>query len=297
MALAAPEEKQEISNVSESRRILRRALQNRILIFGLIVFVPIVLMAIFAPVLATDDPVKSDSMNRFDPPSFEHFFGTDDFGRDVFSRVIFGSRISLRIGIFTAGVASLAGVCVGALAGYYNLADSLLMRIMEGLMAFPGVLLAIIVMAALGPSETNVILAMSLVYMPRIARLVRAIVLEVKVMEYIESARSYGAGDLRILGKHILPNCIFPLVVQITFCFAWSVLVEAGLSFVGLGTPPPAPSWGTSVADGRTYVRAAPWLFLFPGAMIFLTVLSLNLLGDGLRDFLDPRMRNIQRNI
>jgi len=266
------------------------------LIFGLIVLIPIVLMAVFAPMLATDDPVKSDAMNRFDPPSSEHIFGTDDFGRDVYSRVIFGSRISLRVGIFTAAVASLAGVCIGALAGYYKLADTLLMRTMEGLMAFPGVLLAIIVMAALGPAESNVIIAMSLVYTPRIARLVRAIVLEVKVMEYIEAARSYGAGDLRVLIKHILPNSISPLMVQITFCFAWSVLVEAGLSFVGLGTPPPAPSWGTSVADGRTYVRTAPWLLFFPGAMIFLTVLSLNLLGDGLRDLLDPRMRNIQHN-
>ena len=286
----------ERQNASERRKILRRALQNRMLILGLIVLIPIALMAIFAPALATDDPVKSDAMNRFAPPSSEHIFGTDDFGRDVYSRVIFGSRISLRVGIFTAAVASLAGVCIGALAGYYKLADTLLMRTMEGLMAFPGVLLAIIVMAALGPAESNVIIAMSLVYTPRIARLVRAIVLEVKVMEYIEAAKSYGAGDLRVLIKHILPNSISPLMVQITFCFAWSVLVEAGLSFVGLGTPPPAPSWGTSVADGRTYVRTAPWMLFFPGVMIFLTVLSLNLLGDGLRDLLDPRMRNIQHN-
>ena len=182
MSLAISSRQQKIRNTSDRRKSLRRALQNRMLILGLSVLIPIMLMAIFAPVLATDDPLKSDAMNRFDPPSAEHVFGTDDFGRDVYSRVIFGSRISLRVGLVTAAVASLAGVCIGALAGYYKLADILLMRTMEGLMAFPGVLLAIVVMAALGPAESNVIVAMSLVYTPRIARLVRAIVLEVKVM-------------------------------------------------------------------------------------------------------------------
>jgi peptide/nickel transport system permease protein len=296
VALAYSARRQKIKEESEMRRNLRRALHNRLLIFGLIILIPILLMAIFAPMLATYDPLKSDSMNRFAEPSAQHIFGTDDFGRDIYSRVVFGSRISLRVGMLTAAIASLAGVLIGALAGFYALADTLLMRTMEGLMAFPGVLLAIVVMAALGPSEFNVVIAMSLVYTPRIARLVRAIVLEVKVMEYVEAARASGAGDMRILFKHILPNSFSPLIVQITFCFAWAVLVEAALSFLGLGTPPPAPSWGTSVADGRTYVRTAPWLLFFPGAMISLTVLSLNLLGDGLRDLLDPRMRNIQNN-
>jgi peptide/nickel transport system permease protein len=296
VALAYSARRQKIKEESEMRRNLRRALHNRLLIFGLIILIPILLMAIFAPMLATYDPLKSDSMNRFAEPSAQHIFGTDDFGRDIYSRVVFGSRISLRVGMLTAAIASLAGVLIGALAGFYALADTLLMRTMEGLMAFPGVLLAIVVMAALGPSEFNVVIAMSLVYTPRIARLVRAIVLEVKVMEYVEAARASGAGDMRILFKHILPNSFSPLIVQITFCFAWAVLVEAALSFLGLGTPPPAPSWGTSVADGRTYVRTAPWLLFFPGAMISLTVLSLNLLGDGLRDLLDPRMRNVQNN-
>ena len=295
MALAYPVRRQKIKE-SELRRNLRHAFENRLLVLGMMVLIPIVLMALFAPALATHDPIKSDAMKRFAAPSTEHIFGTDDFGRDVYSRVVYGARISLRVGLLTAAVASVAGICVGALAGYYVLADTLLMRAMEGLMAFPGVLLAIVVMAALGSSESNVVIAMSLVYTPRIARLVRAIVLEVKVMEYVEAARAYGAGDLRILVFHILPNSFSPLMVQITFCFAWAVLVEAGLSFVGLGTPPPAPSWGTSVAEGRTYVRTAPWLLFVPGAMIFLTVLSLNLLGDGLRDLLDPRMRNIQTN-
>lgn len=278
------------------RRNLRAARRNRLLILGLVVLIPIVLMALCAPLLATHDPLKSDAARRFAPPSAENIFGTDDFGRDVYSRVIYGARISLRVGLLTALAASLAGVAVGALAGYYALADTILMRTMEGLMAFPGVLLAIVVMAALGPAESNVVVAMSLVYTPRIARLVRAVVLEIKVMEYVEAAKALGVRDRRILVRHILPNSLSPLLVQITFCFAWAVLVEAGLSFVGLGTPPPAPSWGTSLADGRTYVRTAPWLLFFPGVMISLTVLSFNLLGDGLRDLLDPRMRNIQNN-
>ncbi|MCE7987209.1 MAG: ABC transporter permease [Caldilinea sp. CFX5] len=278
------------------RRNLRAARRNRLLILGLVVLIPIVLMALCAPLLATHDPLKSDAARRFAPPSAENIFGTDDFGRDVYSRVIYGARISLRVGLLTALAASLAGVAVGALAGYYALADTILMRTMEGLMAFPGVLLAIVVMAALGPAESNVVVAMSLVYTPRIARLVRAVVLEIKVMEYVEAAKALGVRDRRILLRHILPNSLSPLLVQITFCFAWAVLVEAGLSFVGLGTPPPAPSWGTSLADGRTYVRTAPWLLFFPGVMISLTVLSFNLLGDGLRDLLDPRMRNIQNN-
>lgn len=299
MALLSPAQQEKMTQQklmaeAEWRRTLRSALRNRLLIFGLVVLVPLVLMALFAPLLATHDPLKSDAMRRFAPPSAENLFGTDDFGRDVYSRVVFGARISLRVGLLTAIAASLAGVCVGALAGYYALADTILMRTMEGLMAFPGVLLAIVVMAALGPSESNVVIAMGLVYTPRIARLVRAMVLEIKVMEYVEAAKALGVRDLRILVWHILPNSLSPLLVQITFCFAWAVLVEAGLSFVGLGTPPPAPSWGTSLADGRTYVRTAPWLLFFPGVMISLTVLSFNLLGDGLRDLLDPRMRNIQ---
>ncbi len=289
MALASSEDERKLQNASVGRKFLGRGLQNRTLVFGLICLVFFTFIAIFAPVLATHDPLKSDAMSRLAPPSSRHIFGTDDFGRDILSRVIFGTRISMRVGIFTAIVASMAGVCIGALAGYYKLADAVLMRIMEGFMAFPGILLAIIVLASLGPSETNVVLAMSVVYMPRIARLLRAIVLQVKVMDFIAAARSAGAGDLRILVKHILPNCISPLLVQITFCFAWSVLVEAGLSFVGLGTPPPAPSWGTSVADSRSLVRAAPWTLLFPGTAIFFSVLSLNLVGDGLRDLLDTR--------
>jgi peptide/nickel transport system permease protein len=282
---------------AEWRRTLQNVLHNRLLIMGLVILIPILVMALFAPALATHDPLKSDAMRRFSPPSAENIFGTDDFGRDVFSRVVYGARISLRVGVLTAIAASIAGICVGALSGYYPVADSVLMRTMEGLMAFPGVLLAIVVMASLGPSASNVVIAMSLVYTPRIARLVRAIVLEAKEMEYVEAARAIGVRDLRILALHILPNSLSPVIVQITFCFAWAVLVEAGLSFVGLGTPPPAPSWGTSLAEGRTYVRTAPWLLFFPGIMISLTVLSFNLLGDGLRDLLDPRMRNIQSNV
>jgi peptide/nickel transport system permease protein len=282
----------------ERLRTLKRVMRNRLLVMGLVILTPLLLVAIFAPYLTDYDPLRINPINRLHPPGGEHVFGTDDFGRDVFSRVIYGARISLRVGFLTALMASLAGVIVGSLAGYYRgILDVILMRIMDGLMAFPGVLLAIMIMATLGPHEINVVLAMTIVYTPRIARVVRGAVLEIREMDYIDGARAVGAGDFRILSRHILPNTLSPVLVQITFCFAWAVLVEAALSFVGLGTPPPAPSWGNIIADGRTYVRTAPWLLIFPGLMISLTVLALNILGDGLRDLLDPRMRDVQSGL
>jgi peptide/nickel transport system permease protein len=272
---------------------IRRILRNRFFLIGLIILSPILVTAVFAPLLVAYDPVKIDAPNKLLPVSWAHPFGTDEFGRDVFSRVIYGAQISLRVGGLTAFFTCVFGVIIGSVSGYYRIADMFLMRIMDGLVIFPGLLLGIMIMAALGPNEMNVVLAMTILYTPRIARIVRSSVLETKIIEYIEAARAIGVDDLRILVAHILPNCLAPLIVQVTFGFAWAILAEAGLSFLGLGTPPPAPSWGNIISDGREFIRTAPWLMIFPGVMISASVLGLNLIGDGLRDILDPRLKTL----
>ncbi len=222
-----------------------------------------------------------------------HLLGTDDFGRDVFSRIIFGTRVSLIVGGAVMLFTSLIGVILGILAGYYKFLDNILMRIMDGLMAFPAMVMAISLMAFLGPSVFNVIVALSFTYMPRTVQIIRSVVLIGREMPYVQAARALGARDLRIAIKHILPNCIPPLIVQATFIFAYSILAEASLSFLGVGVPPEIPSWGNIISSGRLFIREAPWLTIFPGVAILLTCLSLNLVGDGLRDALDPRMREI----
>jgi len=274
---------------------LRRILRNRLFFLGMVILIPIILIAAFAPFIVSYNPIKIDITNKLLSLSWEHPFGTDEFGRDVFTRVVYGSRISLRVGGLTAFFTCLLGVLLGSVSGYYKKMDAILMRIMDGLIIFPGLLLAIMIMAAVGSGELNVVLAMTILYTPRIARVVRASVLEAKAMDYIDAARVLGVGDLRILLLHILPNCIAPIIVQVTFGFAWAIIVEAGLSFLGLGTPPPAPSWGNIISDGREFIRSAPWIMIFPGIMISVTVLGLNLIGDGLRDILDPRLRHTVR--
>jgi peptide/nickel transport system permease protein len=270
----------------------RRYLRNRLFLTGLIILTPLILIAVFAPVIAPSDPLKIDAVNKFQSLSREHPFGTDEFGRDVFSRVVHGTTISMRVGGLTALFTAIIGVMIGLASGFYKLLDAIVMRLMDGLMIFPGLLLGILLMAALGPHEFNVVLAMTILYTPRIVRIVRGAVLEIKTMDYIDAARVIGVGDMRILWRHILPNCLAPLIVQITFGFAWAILIESGLSFLGLGTPPPAPSWGNIISDGREFIRNAPWLMIFPGLMISAAVLGLNLIGDGLRDILDPRLKN-----
>jgi peptide/nickel transport system permease protein len=261
----------------------------------MVILIPIILIAIFAPFIASYDPIKLNLAHNFSPPTVEHPLGTDEFGRDVLSRIIYGSRISLRVGGLTAIFTCFFGLVIGSVSGYYKTLDSILMRIMDGMMAFPGILLAIIIVSAIGPSEFNVVVAMTIIYTPRIARVVRGSVLEVKAQDYIDAARIVGLGNLSILWGHILPNCLAPLIVQTTFGFAWAILVEASLSFVGLGTPPPAPSWGNIISDGREFVRNAPWLVVSPGLVISAAVLGLNLIGDGLSDILDPRLRNVRK--
>ncbi len=270
-----------------------KILRNRFFLMGFLILSPIVIVAVFAPLIAAYDPFKIDAVNKLLPVSWTHPFGTDEFGRDVFSRIVYGARISLRVGGLTALFTCVLGVLIGSVSGYYKIADAILMRIMDGLVIFPGLLLGIMVMAALGPNEMNVVLAMTILYTPRIARIVRSSVLEAKVKDYVEAARAIGVSDLRILSVHILPNCLGPLIVQVTFGFAWAILAESGLSFLGLGTPPPVPSWGNIISDGREFIRTAPWLMIFPGVMISASVLGLNLIGDGLRDIFDPRLKTI----
>jgi peptide/nickel transport system permease protein len=235
--------------------------------------------------------VRNNFRYRLGAPNELHWLGTDRFGRDILSRIIHGTRVSLRIGLMVVLATGVMGALLGALAGYFRRLDGPIMRVMDGLMAFPAILLAISLAAALGPSEVNAAIALTVAYTPRTARIVRASVLVVREMEYVEAARALGAGHAHILFRHVLPNSLTPLVVQSTYIFALAILAEAVLSFIGVGPPPPAPSLGSVIADGRDYMLEAPWISLFPGLAIAIAVLGLNLLGDGLRDVLDPRMK------
>jgi peptide/nickel transport system permease protein len=251
------------------------------------------LVALVAPLLAPFNPSELNIATRLRSPDRESLFGTDSFGRDVFSRVVFGARLSILVGAMSVCMATVGGVTFGLLAGYYPKLDTVLMRLMDGIMAFPGIVLAIALMASLGPSVLNVIVALGFVYMPRVARVVRSAVLVVRESVFVEAARALGANDNRILRLDILPNCLSPIIVQSTFVFAYAVLGEAALSFLGVGVPPYVASWGNILSEGRQFITQAPWITIFPGTAIMLTVLGLNVVGDGLRDAFDPRMRHI----
>ncbi len=247
--------------------------------------------AALAPVIAPLDPNKLSMRNKFQAPSWNYLFGTDNFGRSLWSRVIWGAQLSMFIGSAVVAVNAVAGTAIGAAAGYFRRLDNMVMRINDALMAFPAVLLAIAVTAVLGPSVSDVIIALSIVYTPRTARIVRSSVVVLREMEYVQAARAAGAGDWRILSRHVLPNAMAPLLVQLSFLFAYAVLTEATLSFLGVGAVPPTPTWGNIMAEGRQYMTDAPWIITIPGAALMITVLGLNLVGDGLRDVLDPRLR------
>lgn len=258
---------------------------------GVFILVLALLIAAFAPIIATDEPKVLDPVNRLKAPSAEAFFGTDSVGRDVYSRTIFGSRLSLAIGASVTVLTIMAGVVIGIVSGYYKLADNIVMRFMDGLMAFPSFLLAIALVALLGASFQNVVIALSVVETPRVVRIVRGSVLSLRERQYVEGALAVGARPLRILFTHIFPNLVAPLTVQATYVFALAILVEAGLSFLGAGVPPDVPSWGNMMGDANLLKQLAPWMIFFPGLFLSLTVLGANLLGDGLRDTLDPRLR------
>ena len=273
-------------------RWLLVAVRRKTTLVGAALMAVTLVVGLGAPLIA-GNPTHMDVAGRLASPSRAHWFGTDDVGRDVFSRVIYGARLSVLIGAAVVAFAFVVGVLCGLLAGYYQRLDNPVMRVMDGLMAFPAIVLAIALMASLGPSVLNVIIAIGVVYAPRVARLVRGSVLVVRETAYVEAARALGVSDRVLLARHILPNCLSPLIVQGSFVFAAAVLTEAALSFLGVGVPPFVPSWGNILAEGRLYIQQAPWLVLYPGVAIMLTVFGLNLVGDGLRDLLDPKLRGL----
>lgn len=270
---------------------MRRLLANRSVVVGGALVAIVLLAALFADVLAPHNPLRSNVRARLEAPSLVYWLGTDHFGRDVLSRILFGARLSMTIGLFVVIATAIFGTLIGAIAGYFRKLDNPIMRLMDAFMAFPAILLAITVAAVLGASVTNVVIALAVATIPHTARIVRASVLVIREMEYVEAARALGASDLRILLRHVLINALAPLIVRLTYVFAIAILAEAVLSFIGVGPPPPTPSFGNIIANGRDYIAQAPWVTVFPGLAIVIAVLGLNLLGDGLRDVLDPRMK------
>lgn len=282
--------KQEKSYLKET---IQRLVKNKNALFGIIILCVMLFLSIFANIVSPFDPLDFNIKDRFTPPNSQHVLGTDNYGRDIFSRVIYGTRISLIVSLIVVLFTGFFGIIIGITAGYFQKLDGIIMRIMDALMAFPSILLGIAIVTVLGPSGFNASIALGIVYTPRMARVVRGAVLQTKHSEYINAAKALGANDLRILFKHILPNCLAPIIVQSSFIFASAVLGEAALSFIGAGTPPPTPSWGNILSEGREFMRIAPWITIVPGLFIALTVFAINIVGDSLRDILDPRIRNI----
>lgn len=277
---------------------LLRMRKNRIAVAGLIIIAGFLIMALFSPWVAPHDPLEQSLYDKLKPPvwaakgTWTYPLGTDDFGRDLLSRIIYGSRISMMVGMVAVTISLFFGTIAGAIAGFYGgKIDNLIMRLMDILLAFPSILLAIVIVAFLGPSLENAMIAIGVVSIPRYARIVRGSVLEEYSKDYVQAARALGAKDARLIFVHILPNCLAPLIVQTTLGFASAILEAAALSFLGLGAQPPTPEWGAMLANGRALILRAWWAVTFPGVMILLAVLGFNLLGDGLRDALDPRLR------
>lgn len=280
---------------SQAAAVWRRLKKNKMAILGLVILALIISFALFANFLFDYDTmvIQQSAALRLKPPSAEHWLGTDEVGRDILARIVHGARISLPVAFITIAIATVVGGLLGAIAGYGSKrVDNVIMRIMDVFLAIPSILLSIALVAALGTSMTNMVLAISISNIPPFARIVRSAVLTIKNEEYIEAARAIGASDKRIILKHILPNCMAPIIVQATLSIAGSILAIASLSFIGLGISPPTPEWGSMLSTGRQYFRAAWWVCAFPGLAIMLTILSLNLLGDGLRDALDPKLKN-----
>jgi len=278
---------------SQWLEVWRRLKQNKSAMLGLAIIMVLILSALFADIIAPFGIDDQNLMNALQKPNSTHWFGTDNFGRDIFSRVVHGSRISLQVGFIAVGIAMITGGILGAIAGYYGgRLDNFIMRMMDILLAIPSILLAISIVAALGPGLSNVMIAVGISSIPSYSRIVRASVLTLKDQEFVEAARAVGANDVRIIGRHIIPNSMAPIIVQATLGVAGAILSAAGLSFIGLGIQPPTPEWGAMLSSGRQFIRDYPHMTAFPGLVIMITIFGLNLLGDGLRDALDPRLKN-----
>ena len=265
--------------------------QRKAVLIGVVILAAIALAAIFAPWVSPYEPGRMRIAQRLRPPSAANWFGTDEFGRDIFTRVIYGGRISLLAGVLTVVLASACGTVLGVLAGFFSRLDAAISRVIDAMMSFPDILLAIALVAVLSPSLTNVVIALGVVYTPRVARVVRATTLVIRELPFVEAARALGVPTWRIILRHVLRNLTSPIIVQGTFIFAYAILAEAGLSFLGTGVSPETPTWGTIIAAGQQYARQADWIMIFPGLAIVLSVLSLQLVGDTLRDILDPKLR------
>ena len=276
---------------SPSAILVRKLFRRKLVLAGAAILVVVTLLALFAPWITPFGPMTMKISDRMQSPRLAHWFGTDELGRDVFSRVVFGARYSLMIGASVVLISVTGGVLLGLTAGFFRRLDGPIMRFVDAMMSFPDILLAIALVAVLGASMTNVILALAIVYTPRVARVVRASTLVVRELLFIEAARAIGISTWRILFIHILQNIASPILVQATFIFAYAVLAEAGLSFLGVGVPPDLPTWGTMIASGQQFAHQAIWLVVFPGIAIVLSALSLQMVGDSFRDLLDPKLR------
>lgn len=284
----------ELTNVKqqlkkEQRQLFfRRLFSNKLMVTGGITILFLMVVTIIGPFLVSHDPYEMVVQDRLQEPSAAHLLGTDEFGRDLLSRIVNGSKVTMGVGFSVAAITSLFGMIIGLYASYYRFLDHILMRICDGLMSIPAILLGIALMAALGPDTKNVIIALSIVFTPHVARVIRSAAIVVREQTYIEAMKAQGASSWRIIWGHMMPNTISPLVVQATFIFADAIITEAALSFLGAGVPAPHPSWGNILYDGKLFIFNAWWMTVFPGIMIILSVLGLNLLGDGLRDLIDP---------
>lgn len=268
----------------------RRMLRNKSFMLGGAFVLLFLLLAAVPGLFTSYDPIKTDLANKLLAPSSTHWFGTDNLGRDVYARVIYGARISLMVGLISVGIAMIVGTLIGVVSGYFGgVVGEVLMRMIDILLAFPSILLAILIVAILGPELKNAMIAIGIVNVPIYARLLRSTTLQVRNQEFIEAAHALGSSNTRIIATHILPNCLSPLIVQATLGIGAAILETAGLSFLGLGAQPPTPEWGTMLNDAKDLLRSAPWTMTFPGIAITLVVVSFNLMGDGLRDLIDPR--------
>ena len=282
------------SGTSAWRRTARVFARNRLVLAGAILVVLVVLTALLARLIAPYDPISNNIRAALQPPSSLYLFGTDRFGRVVFSRVVFGSQLSLLVGLVSVAISATFGTLLGLTSGFFGgWIDDVIGRVMDVLFSFPALVLAIAIAATLGPGITNAIIAIAVVYAPLFGRVVRGPVLVERSKDYVEAARALGVGSSRLILRHVLPNVLSPLIVQVTLTISHAILLESYLSFLGLGTQPPYPSWGTMLQENRTFLETAPWTSLFPGLAIMLAVLAFNLLGDGIRDVLDPRVRSL----